>query len=138
MDDLELDFLLHLINITMEELNYILLSAIPAAISAVLTFIFTRKKYQAETKGNEIDNVEKAVRIWRELSEDIKKQFESDILKLKNENKEMKEQMAEVLKENNNLRTQMLSLEKQLKTTTEENKKLLNQLKRANQTLKEA
>ena len=122
----------------MYEFSNALSLIIPTALGSLLTFLFTRKKYKAETTGNEIDNVEKAVKIWRDLSSDIKKQFESDIAKLKEENNVIRLKLDSVLKENHSLKEQMESLEKQLRTTTAENSKLLNQLKKANVNLKEA
>ena len=36
------------------------------------TWIFARKKTNAEAKGSEIDNVEKVIAIWRETAEKLK------------------------------------------------------------------
>ena len=121
-------------------MNEIMMTSIPTAITAIITYFLTRRKYlvdvkkaKAEAKGNEIDNVEKAVKIWRELTEDLKVHFKTDISDLRADNKLMHSQLEQVLKENNSLRQQMASLEKELKESKNENIKLSEQLKQFNQ-----
>jgi len=121
-------------------MNEIMMTSIPTAITAIITYFLTRRKYlvdvkkaKAEAKGNEIDNVEKAVKIWRELTEDLKVHFKTDISDLRTDNKLMHSQLEQVLKENNSLRQQMASLEKELKESKNENIKLSEQLKQFNQ-----
>ena len=53
-------------------------------IGSVLTFKATRKKAGAEAKGaeataesTELDNVEKAIKIWREMAESLKLELEA-------------------------------------------------------------
>ena len=121
-------------------MNEIITASIPTAVTALITYFLTRRKYlvdvkkaKAEAKGNEIDNVEKAVKIWRELTEDLKVHFKTDISDLRADNKLMHSQLEQVLKENNSLRQQMASLEKELKESKNENIKLSEQLKQFNQ-----
>jgi len=121
-------------------MNEIITASIPTAVTALITYFLTRRKYlvdvkkaKAEAKGNEIDNVEKAVKIWRELTEDLKVHFKTDISDLRTDNKLMHSQLEQVLKENNSLRQQMASLEKELKESKNENIKLSEQLKQFNQ-----
>ena len=121
-------------------MNEIITASIPTAVTALITYLLTRRKYlvdvkkaKAEAKGNEIDNVEKAVKIWRELTEDLKVHFKTDISDLRTDNKLMHSQLEQVLKENNSLRQQMASLEKELKESKNENIKLSEQLKQFNQ-----
>lgn len=116
-----------------------LLYTIIPALTGIITFILTRHKYaeevakaKAEARGNEIDNVDKAVAIWRQLTEDLKARFEADIAELRAANTAMKEQLSKVLHENNSMTLQMASLEKELRETKLENKKLTEQLKRFN------
>ena len=116
-----------------------MMTSIPTAITAIITYFLTRRKYlvdvkkaKAEAKGNEIDNVEKAVKIWKELTEDLKVHFKTDISDLRADNKLMHSQLEQVLKENNSLRQQMASLEKELKESKNENIKLSEQLKQFN------
>jgi DNA anti-recombination protein RmuC len=117
-------------------MNEILSYLIPTLGGAFLSFLFTKKKYKTEVKSNEIDNVDKAVKIWRELTEGLKKSLEADIQKLNEKNHDMELQLTNVLKENNNLKEQMTNLERQLKETTQENKNLMNQIKKYSNSLK--
>jgi hypothetical protein len=48
-------------------------STLSAAGGATVTWIFSRKKQKAETVQTELDNVQKAVEIWRQTAEDLKK-----------------------------------------------------------------
>ncbi len=117
----------------------ILTTAIPTILTGLITFLFTRRKYMAEVKKagvevetNEIDNIEKAARIWRELSEDITLRLTEDIEQLRRENRSTREKMNSITRENNALRAQMASLQKELRSTKIENEKLTEQLRQFN------
>lgn len=117
----------------------ILITTIPTIITAVLTFILTRRKYVAElqkerveTESTEIDNVEKAARIWRELSEGVTSRLNADIQQLRKENRQTREKIQILSRENNALRIQMYSLQKELQHTKIENEKLTEQLRAFN------
>lgn len=62
-------------------------ATLSAAGSSLVTWFFSRKKQQAETKASELDNVEKAVEIWRKMAEDLK----GEILENKEENHKLRE-----------------------------------------------
>lgn len=57
-------------------MNEILYSTIPAVVTGILTYIFTRKKQQQETKANELDNVQKALEVYRGIIQDLKTDLE--------------------------------------------------------------
>lgn len=44
--------------------------------SAVLSFFQGRRMSKAQTKNYELDATEKAIKIWRELTEDLRKEVE--------------------------------------------------------------
>ncbi len=113
-------------------MNDLFLIIIPSFVTAVTTWAFSRKKYRAETKANELDNVDKAAKIWRELSEDLEKRLKEDIRDLRNENTAIQKQFVSVLAENNALKEQMTALQKQLKEARCENQKLLDELRKFN------
>lgn len=109
----------------------LLTSTLSAAITALVTFIFTRRKYltdvkkvDAEVDSSEIDNVDKAIRIWRQLSEDIKVRLTQDIEELRQENLKTREKLNLLTRENHALRHQMTNLEKELNLAKIENEKL--------------
>lgn len=134
-------------------MNDLLLVTLPAAITSVITYLLTRKKnladvnkINAEVEANEIDNVERVAKIWRQLSEDLKEKLSSEIEVLRTENTSMKtelltvqQQFTQVISENSELKMQMNSLEKELKSSkcqikllTDQNKGLLIELKKFN------
>lgn len=105
-------------NMMTEYLNFVMLSAIPATV----TWLLARRKNNADAKSGELDNVSKAITVWRELSEGMEHRFKEEIDELRKENCELQQQVTIVMKENVELKEQMNALEG-------ENKKLLSQLK---------
>ena len=57
-------------------MNEIFYTTIPAVVTGVVTYIFTRKKQHQETKANELDNVQKALEVYRSIIEDLKTDLE--------------------------------------------------------------
>jgi peptidoglycan hydrolase CwlO-like protein len=99
------------------------------------TWFFTRKKVSADTKGSEIDNVNKALVIWRETSEAIEKwknDLQGQVDTLMGENRHLKGQVTLLIEQNQKLKNQIEGLEKALNCTRGENKKLLEELKKFN------
>jgi len=148
-------------------MNDLLLITIPAAVTSIITYVLTRKsniaevdKINAEVQTTEIDQVEKVARIWRDLSEDLRKRFMAEIEDLRSINQTMKEklnkvqeenvqmrkdfevvqkeneerkiQFDKVISENSDLKKQMASLEKQLRDSKSENAKLFTEVKKSN------
>lgn len=118
----------------------ILIATVPSIISAFVTFMLTKRKYITELKkvdveveANEIDNIDKAARIWRELSENITARLTADIEQLRTENQRTREKLTALSRENTSLRHQMVSLEKELRATKTENEKLTEQLRTFNE-----
>jgi septal ring factor EnvC (AmiA/AmiB activator) len=107
---------------TMEDKTIYLIAILA---SNVITWVMTRRKNRAEAKGSELDNVEKAAKIWRELTEGLTKQFNQEIDELRSRNDQLQKKVEEVQRENGNLKDQMKALE-------DENKKLTSQLKKLN------
>jgi len=121
----------------------ILTAGLPAIITLVLTYFFTRRKYAVEVKKanleadtTEIDNLDRATKIWRELSEGVTKRLTSDIDQLREENRHTREKLNALTRENNALQAQMASLQKELVATKVENEKLMEQLRQFNQHFK--
>lgn len=117
-------------------MNELITSTLSAALTAMITFFLTRRKYLTEVRkvdkeadSSEIDNVEKAIRIWRQLSEDIKTRLTQDIEELRQENLRTREKLNLLTRENHALRGQMANLEKELHLAKLENEKLLKLLK---------
>ena len=64
-------------------------------------WFFTRKKTNAEAKGSELENVEQAIRIWRETAEKLSKRVDElsaevdelrkDLISVHRENKQLKD-----------------------------------------------
>lgn len=64
-------------------------------------WFFTRKKTNAEAKGSELENVEQAIKIWRETAEKLSKRVDElsaevdelrkDLISVHRENKQLKD-----------------------------------------------
>ncbi len=99
----------------------LLLIMIPAMVTSVLTWFLSRRKYRAESQANELDNVQKALAIYRDTILDLKKELE-----------ELREKITVVVNENEALGRQMEELRKELICTRAENKRLISALKQNN------
>ena len=84
-------------------------------------YLFGKRKNRADAQGSELDNVDKAVTIWRKLAEDLEKKMTSEIDSLRKENEELRGLVTKLSEENEELRVKM-------KTLDRENRKLLEQL----------
>ena len=71
--------------------------------SAFAGWLFARRKYKAETESNEIENLDKAVALWRTIAEDLKEDNDA----VRAQEKTMREEILE-------LRNRISDLEKML------------------------
>lgn len=85
-------------------------TAIWTAIVGVVAFITGRKKENVEVKGSELDNVDKAVKIWQDLAETMTNKVEK-----------LTEQVELLTKENQELRLTISRLEDKLDQFDENN-----------------
>ena len=84
-------------------MNELIYSAIAAAISSGATFFFTRRKYNAEAHGTEIENVQKTLQTYIDIVEDNKKRIDmyqselercdKEIFALRTENRDLRNQL---------------------------------------------
>jgi peptidoglycan hydrolase CwlO-like protein len=54
----------------------LLIPTLTALISSSLTYFFTRRKNNAEAQSKELQNVEKALKVYREMVDDLAKRVE--------------------------------------------------------------
>ena len=81
--------------------------AIVPIITAFLGWVFGKRKSLAEAKSNELDNVEKAIKIWRDLSVQLEQRLTKEIEVLRTENISLKSKLHELEKENENMYKQL-------------------------------
>lgn len=84
-----------------------------SGITALWAWFRQRKKDAAEIKTAEIENVEKAIAIWRNLAQDMRNQVDelktevkylsAEVAKLHGENEVLKQQVEVLQKENHKL-----------------------------------
>jgi predicted RNase H-like nuclease (RuvC/YqgF family) len=86
-------------------------NAIWTAIVGVVAFFTGRKKENVEVKGSELDNVDKAVKIWQDLAETMTLKVEK-----------LTEQVELLSKENQELRLTISRLEDKLDQFDENHK----------------
>jgi len=79
-------------------MNEILMTTVPAVITGILTYILSRKKQQQETKANELDNVQKALEVYRQIIQDLK----TDLQETQSKVEELNTFIDEVRKKCNN------------------------------------
>jgi septal ring factor EnvC (AmiA/AmiB activator) len=86
-------------------------------LTALGGWYVSRRKAKADAAASELENVQKAIQIWRELAQDMEKKSEQLIQELedmKKQNKALMRDMALLRGENRNLKAQIQSLEKKL------------------------
>jgi peptidoglycan hydrolase CwlO-like protein len=88
---------------------------IPTIVTAVVGFVAGRRKEradiektQAEVNASELENVEKAITIWRKLAEDMAAQ----VTELKEQVRALTEQVGKLTHENRQLTEEIKSLKK--------------------------
>lgn len=84
-------------------------TAITGILTALGAWYAARRKNLAETRITEIDAVERAVKVWRELSEDLQKRYEglmermekmeTELAGLRQDNKRLIAENRELIKE---------------------------------------
>lgn len=87
-----------------EAIITLLVAATSTVITAVVTWLFAKKKSMAETRlllaksqKTELETIEDAVKIWRELAEDLKK----EVQRLSADNKALKTEVGRLRVINN-------------------------------------
>lgn len=63
-------------------MNDYVLNALIGGITSFLTWAAMRRKNIAEARTSEVDTVERAIKVWRDLSEDLQKRYEALIIKV--------------------------------------------------------
>jgi regulator of replication initiation timing len=98
-----------------------LMISVPVAVTSIITWFLSRRKYRAESQAKELDNVQKALCIYRDTIGDLKKELE-----------QLRDRINVVVAENEALGRQMEELRKELACTRGENKRLIGELKKYN------
>ncbi len=75
----------------MELLREFVLPIITTFVGALVGWLFGRPKEKAELQTSELDNVDKAVKIYREMIEDLGEKYAQAISDLEKANKRIKE-----------------------------------------------
>jgi len=87
----------------MEHWNEVILPTLTAFFASAITWIFGRKKAQVEVEAGEITNVQEAIKIWREMANDMKQEVA-----------ELKIKVETLTTEIHNLRTENIELRSKL------------------------
>jgi len=87
----------------MEHWNEVILPTLTAFFASVITWIFGRKKAQVEVEAGEITNVQEAIKIWREMANDMKQEVA-----------DLKAKVETLSTEIHNLRTENIELRSKL------------------------
>lgn len=97
-------------------------AGVGSAITALWSWIRQRKRDAADIKNAEIENVEKAIAIWRNLAQDMRTQVDElkaevkhlseEVGKLHTENETLKSQVGELQRENSKLNSEVQRLQK--------------------------
>lgn len=86
----------------MELFKEFLIPVLTTFVGALVGWFFSRPKEKAELQTSELDNVDKAVKIYREMIEDLGRKYEKAISDLEKANlriKELENSVEELLAE---------------------------------------
>lgn len=89
-----------------------------SAVTSGVTFLFARKKYVSEVNSNNIKNMQESLNFYIKIVEDNTKRindYQDEIKELRNENREQRKQMSEIVSENATLRLQVQELKLKIK-----------------------
>lgn len=87
----------------MDHWNEVILPTLTAFFASAITWLFGRKKAQVEVEAGEITNVQEAIKIWREMANDMKQEVA-----------ELKIKVETLTTEIHNLRTENIELRSKL------------------------
>jgi peptidoglycan hydrolase CwlO-like protein len=99
----------------MKESIGIIITAMGGIITAIITYYLGKKKQTVEIQNTELDNVDKAVKIWRQLAQDMQRDMEnwkSLAIKLQGELDELKNEVHKLQEENGRLTIELNRLSK--------------------------
>jgi peptidoglycan hydrolase CwlO-like protein len=98
-------------------MNETLLTAITGAGGTILAWVLARRKNKADTQLSEIDAVERAVKVWRELGEDMQKKYEA----VQQQVEQLRDEVGQLRRENKRLVEENKKLAAQIKAQTNTN-----------------
>lgn len=113
------------------EFSEIISTIIASFFAAFIGWFFGRKKNAAEVDSIELDNVDKATGIWRQLAEDLK--AEIDLLRKNQQeiltaNLQLNSKVTKLTVQNEKLIKEIRIKEKSVDVLMEENKKLIKKI----------
>lgn len=96
-------------------MNEFVISTIVGILTGVGGWFAARERNRAETKISELDAVEKAVKVWRELSEELQTRYDQLLatqVELEKEMLELRSKMSTLKRENEQLKKKVTTLMK--------------------------
>lgn len=93
-------------------MNYdeIIIPSATGALGAFVSWIFGRRKENVEVQASEINNVQEAIKIWKDMAQELKEEVA-----------ELKEKVEQLTSEVHTLRAENISLRSKLGITQEDN-----------------
>lgn len=95
------------------QINELIVSALTGVSTAYITWFAARNKNKAETYVSELDAVERAVKVWRELGEEMQLKYEAlheeiellrvEVKVLREDNRQLKQENQQLLQQINTL-----------------------------------
>jgi chromosome segregation ATPase len=119
----------------MKYLDTTIITVLVSGLTGIMGWFAAQKKNLAEAKGKELDNVEKAVEIWRNSAEELSNQlrtYNQELLNTRNENMKLQAEIDKLLEINKKQRKEIEKLQKDVDELKKQNKRLeglINKLK---------
>lgn len=109
------------------------LTALMSIITGVGTWYAARRKNTAEIQANELDNVDKAVKYYREMVEDLGsrlKEATNELHKTTQLHREAIDELTESRKQLEQVKKELNALEERFNNLAKENRALIDELKK--------
>ncbi|MDK7376073.1 hypothetical protein QP519_11075 [Weeksella virosa] len=110
-------------------MNEVLITGIFSLVTGVGTWFAARRKNLADAQASELDVVEKSVRYYREIADDLAKRLKESI----NENDRTNQLHRLAIDELTNVKIELKNLEVRFNQLADENRNLVNELKKYKQ-----
>ncbi|MDM1550655.1 hypothetical protein [Empedobacter falsenii] len=117
-------------------MNEILITGIFSLVTGVGGWFVARRKNLAETQASELDVVEKSVKYYREMVDDLGKRLKDATNELADATEKHRlaiDELTEAKNELKSVKTKLKSLEKKFEDLAQENRYLVTELKKYKQ-----
>jgi len=107
-------------------IDNVLVLIVAPAVTALITYLVTRRKYNAEAKDVELDNVAEAIKIWRETAESLAQEYRDKLTEKDSIIEELRDLMLQYKQNHQKVLKKLTALEKDYNALSKKYNELIN------------